>query len=173
MSKKRKNGYLGDTFYSGEHWRNKKQDFKNYLRKVGLNTRRCYACDVIGKRTHVHHVTYERVHEEKMSDLVILCEPCHQELHTIQRGSNLSVYRATEHYLQLYKKSLRKYQQYLDTQDPNYKPTPNKRKKKRPQYVSVRIQKKEVGIILEALEEHADLRLASLWEKLHNKVLTS
>jgi len=40
---------------------------------------RCRACGAPGE--HVHHLTYQRVTEEDLSDLVLLCAPCHADQH--------------------------------------------------------------------------------------------
>ena len=42
-----------------------------------------YRCDQCGssKNLHIHHITYEHLGEEKISDLVPLCEDCHKRLH--------------------------------------------------------------------------------------------
>lgn len=42
-----------------------------------------YRCDQCGssKNLHVHHITYENLGEENISDLVPLCEDCHKKLH--------------------------------------------------------------------------------------------
>lgn len=41
---------------------------------------RCQLCNG-GGILHVHHRTYERLGEEMMSDLVVLCERCHRIFH--------------------------------------------------------------------------------------------
>ena len=40
---------------------------------------RCRACGAPGE--HVHHLTYQRVTEEDLSDLTLLCAPCHADQH--------------------------------------------------------------------------------------------
>lgn len=40
----------------------------------------CQAC-LTRDATEVHHLTYERIFEEPMFDLVAICRPCHQKLH--------------------------------------------------------------------------------------------
>jgi hypothetical protein len=34
----------------------------------------------------VHHLTYKRIGHERMSDLVTLCDRCHNDMHWIKRG---------------------------------------------------------------------------------------
>lgn len=42
--------------------------------------RRCNTCNGI-HNLHVHHLTYERLGNELVSDLQVLCEECHYKLH--------------------------------------------------------------------------------------------
>lgn len=51
---------------------------------------RCEHCQ--GERrcehVHVHHLTYERLGHERMSDLMILCGPCHSMVEEIEAVAN-------------------------------------------------------------------------------------
>lgn len=47
------------------------------LRRAGYQCEECSA----GRDLHVHHRTYERRCEERLSDLVALCPECHARLH--------------------------------------------------------------------------------------------
>ncbi len=40
----------------------------------------CQAC-LSREATEVHHLTYDRIFEEPMFDLVAICRPCHEKLH--------------------------------------------------------------------------------------------
>lgn len=42
-----------------------------------------FICEVCGKNraTQVHHLNYQRVHGERLSDLQAICPPCHQKAH--------------------------------------------------------------------------------------------
>ncbi len=42
--------------------------------------RKCQKCDS-PERLEVHHLTYERLGCEKRADVMVLCKPCHQEIH--------------------------------------------------------------------------------------------
>lgn len=44
----------------------------------------CEACGV-ARATEVHHLTYERVFEEPLFDLVAICGPCHRRIHEIEK----------------------------------------------------------------------------------------
>lgn len=58
------------------HWQNL---------RVSMLKRAGYKCSVCGesKPLHVHHNTYERRGEEKLSDLVVLCHECHELYHEV------------------------------------------------------------------------------------------
>lgn len=45
---------------------------------------------------HVHHHTYIRLRHELLNDLVGLCERHHEEVHSLQRRTRISLTRATE-----------------------------------------------------------------------------
>ena len=47
---------------------------------------KCQLCNEGGK-LHVHHRTYERVFNELMSDLIVLCQSCHEKFHDIAAAS--------------------------------------------------------------------------------------
>lgn len=42
---------------------------------------RCQLCNAYGKRLNTHHRTYERRGKEYDSDLIVLCQDCHQIFH--------------------------------------------------------------------------------------------
>lgn len=62
-------------YLSSPHWRavheRKYQKTKRY---------QCYCCPQ-RVRLQLHHVTYERLGEERMSDLQFVCGPCHEAIH--------------------------------------------------------------------------------------------
>lgn len=57
-----------------------------------------YTCAKCGKRHvlfNVHHLTYARIFNEPLTDLILLCEPCHFALHnTMQKGSHNKIINA-------------------------------------------------------------------------------
>ena len=67
--------------------------YANYLKtKVWNETRKkklkesgykCQLCSKTDTELHVHHNTYERIGNEEMSDLIVLCEDCHKKFHNI------------------------------------------------------------------------------------------
>lgn len=63
-------------YLQSRHW----QAFRlKALRHYGKKCHLCGTKEV--PYFHVHHLTYERVGEEKLSDVVVLCEECHNEVH--------------------------------------------------------------------------------------------
>lgn len=57
---------------------------------------RCQVCNS-GPPLHVHHRTYERVGDEDMSDLTVLCQECHERFHKMITcpicGANIATVR--------------------------------------------------------------------------------
>ena len=51
------------------------------LRNLIKKRPKCQKCKEQG--TQIHHLTYERVGNEKLTDLVLLCDKCHMDVHTI------------------------------------------------------------------------------------------
>lgn len=62
----------------------------------------CEHCLSIFK-LHVHHATYKRIGKELDSDLFVLCESCHEELHRYfeQRRKEIDLMQATKDFLSL------------------------------------------------------------------------
>ena len=70
-----------------------KIDYKCYLKTVVWNNTRkkklreagyrCQLCSKEGVKLHVHHNTYERIGDEDINDLIVLCESCHKKFHNL------------------------------------------------------------------------------------------
>ncbi len=67
------------------------ETYKQYLKtrhwksiKQAVFESRVYECTKcgVGKNLHIHHLTYDRVGKERLSDLIYLCETCHSEVHS-------------------------------------------------------------------------------------------
>lgn len=50
--------------------------------RLRLDRYRCQMCGT-AKNLNVHHITYERLGNEDMSDLVTLCQNCHEQAHKV------------------------------------------------------------------------------------------
>ncbi len=42
---------------------------------------RCQVCNASDKPLNVHHRSYERLGEERNTDIIVLCQPCHEMFH--------------------------------------------------------------------------------------------
>ncbi len=62
-------------YLASKHWRDKKREYS----RVYVNM-----CVICGKKTdlHIHHMTYIRVGDEHLNDLVFLCSRCHSLVHS-------------------------------------------------------------------------------------------
>lgn len=83
-------------------WRAKRQQaFKFYGKK-------CYACRQRKRVMHVHHLTYARLGHEQMSDLMVLCKECHDEVTKIYRRSRRrGLRRVTMEFVKIKRASVR------------------------------------------------------------------
>lgn len=61
-------------YLQSDAWKTKR---KAVLQAAGFRCRRCGA-----PATEVHHETYKRIYNERMSDLTALCSACHQAAHS-------------------------------------------------------------------------------------------
>lgn len=60
-------------------------DWKKKRREVLRRARhRCGRCG--RQATQVHHRTYERIFEERLTDLEAICADCHQKIHDPRNG---------------------------------------------------------------------------------------
>jgi len=58
------------------HWHNIRESVLN------RDEHRCVKCSIdVNLLAHVHHLTYERIGNEFMDDLITLCPNCHNEIH--------------------------------------------------------------------------------------------
>lgn len=100
------------------------------------HARRCRACGSV-KKIHLHHKTYVRFKYELDSDLVPLCEGCHDKVHALHKVQGGCLTKATDTVIAQIK---------ADKKNPaGRRPTPEERrsvrrrlKKKKPQQRKVR-----------------------------------
>lgn len=65
--------------------------YLNYLKsaewqeiRLHLIEKRNWTCERCGKqkkRLQIHHLTYDRLYNEKESDLMVVCPSCHHDIH--------------------------------------------------------------------------------------------
>jgi HNH endonuclease len=93
-------GFATYTDYlKSDHWRELRQKFfRSKLVKRDKNGKiRCEACQSTDKRFNVHHRTYKRIGAERLIDLAILCEDCHERAHEMHRANPRDgLWRATK-----------------------------------------------------------------------------
>lgn len=66
-------------YLKSKRWANKREAvFAHY-------GRRCYACRTKSGPFHVHHLSYSKLFNEPVSDLIPLCVPCHREVTRIYK----------------------------------------------------------------------------------------
>lgn len=84
ISKERHSSYIGSS-----KWQEVKSRYyksKLWTKLLGME---CYCCQQ-KKPCDLHHKTYKRFENEKLSDLVAICRDCHAEVHKIGKlGSSL------------------------------------------------------------------------------------
>jgi len=68
-----------DRYLEGEHW----QAFRNHVlaqQMLRLGRNQCETCSS-PHPLDVHHLTYERLGNELLADVSVLCRPCHDKTH--------------------------------------------------------------------------------------------
>jgi len=71
-----------------EQWKKymKSSAWKNFKRRVyKARGNQCERCKTTQGVKHVHHLTYERLGAEELTDVAILCEECHDWVHRRKR----------------------------------------------------------------------------------------
>lgn len=68
---------------NSEEWQEKRDE------RLAISHYRCSACPSTTKLT-VHHLTYRRVKNEDMADLLPLCVSCHEEIERIIKDGKIS-----------------------------------------------------------------------------------
>jgi|WetSurMetagenome_2_1015567.scaffolds.fasta_scaffold491251_2 hypothetical protein len=90
------------TYINSQAWKDKREEF---FAAGGKHSKRCYICQKPrASGFHVHHMTYRRLGNEALEDLVLMCETCHDSTHAFHEGlkksspsnSNISVYSSTQ-----------------------------------------------------------------------------
>jgi hypothetical protein len=75
-----------EKYFDLPHWQDfRKQVLEAQKQKLGKNC--CEKCGASPEKVtretalHVHHLTYERLGEELIEDVIIICRPCHEKEH--------------------------------------------------------------------------------------------
>lgn len=56
----------------------------------------CYCCGAYNVPFDLHHKTYARLGAERLTDLCLVCRPCHGTIHALADEDDISVKEATE-----------------------------------------------------------------------------
>lgn len=76
------NGFSAYHHYlQSKTWKSRR---KIKLKSVGYRCEECKVVEQKGVKLQIHHKTYERVTQERLSDLQVLCEDCHKAKHRIE-----------------------------------------------------------------------------------------
>lgn len=83
--------YRNNEFYQKQEWKDLYHDYllspewkAKRAKRLAIDNFECYYNDVLDcdcATLHVHHISYENIGNEKMSDLITLCENCHNNIH--------------------------------------------------------------------------------------------
>jgi 5-methylcytosine-specific restriction endonuclease McrA len=69
-----------DKYLETPHWKEfRRQAFAEQRKTLGEN--RCNRCQKSKVTLHVHHLTYERLGKELLTDVEIICGECHEKEH--------------------------------------------------------------------------------------------
>src|SRR3990167_11370825 len=71
-------------YLKSEKWRKKRKRFLLWCKSS--NKYRCWKCGrnfSSRRKPNVHHLTYSRIYNERWSDLMLLCQRCHEKTHNI------------------------------------------------------------------------------------------
>lgn len=73
-------------YLNSEHWIELRKKFYNSKLFNGS----CYCCGDDKGKFNLHHKTYKRFGNEKLDDLIAVCEDCHKEIHELLNHNNNS-----------------------------------------------------------------------------------
>lgn len=85
------------------------EDYAEYLKsthwyilrqKILAARKNCEGCQS-SLHLNVHHITYKRLGEERLEDLMLACETCHEKIHEIQKERGVDILMATRFVKQL------------------------------------------------------------------------
>lgn len=91
------NNYWNNQWQRQIEWEQKKAQYQEYLQSENWDSKRQYlfnllgrACELCGNSdvVQVHHLTYERLYQERKSDLLVVCSKCHGTVDKNRREYN-------------------------------------------------------------------------------------
>jgi hypothetical protein len=84
-------------YISSDEWRRIREEFLTCELFEGF----CAACGNTPDSFHIHHMTYARLKNEKLEDLIALCGSCHDSLHQFHQDSGKNLYAASQQFIKL------------------------------------------------------------------------
>jgi hypothetical protein len=72
--------WYNDTYLNSTHWRQLRE------LKFAISGRRCQQCSSESS-LHVHHLNYKSIYDVTPLDLLVVCKPCHDNLHAHRHTS--------------------------------------------------------------------------------------
>ena len=100
------------NYIRSKEWARKKADFRG----CGLNTGGCYVCGC-SENLQQHHKTYKRLGKERLTDLILLCQSCHRDVHIVAKKSesiSMTLWSASRRVKKEYSKGLDRYKKWID-----------------------------------------------------------
>lgn len=78
-----------DTYLASPAWAEFRRGWFERHPRTG-----CYLCGT-RQRLQLHHLRYDRVGQERDSDVRAMCSSCHEKIHAYARRQRMTVYNAT------------------------------------------------------------------------------
>lgn len=72
-------------YMQSEQWKQLK------LERLKIAQNKCESCDST-HNLHLHHITYERLTQEHIEDLAVVCEQCHTYIHSVLGYNRTTLY---------------------------------------------------------------------------------
>lgn len=79
-------------YLQSSHWLEKRKYFFEHSQRIIAMRRNGGVCCEFCKlktKVNLHHKTYERLGNERTTDLIILCDDCHNTIHDMDRSITL------------------------------------------------------------------------------------
>ena len=92
------NNITYNQYLKSSHWYKLKIRFRNSAYSKGC----CYIC---GNKNNlnIHHKTYRRIGNEKLNDLLELCQKCHEEVHLLEKCSDARQFNLSNAHIRIKK----------------------------------------------------------------------
>lgn len=87
-----------ETYIRSPAWHKIREEFLSCILFEGF----CAACGGVPSVYQIHHMTYTRLGQENLEDLVALCDRCHNLLHEYHKShpKKLNLWRASQQFIQ-------------------------------------------------------------------------